>query len=131
MLPTALNIAVMLAGYLLIMGYLALGLRILRRHPAQPLPGPPVSGGRRGLPRRGWPGLIRRVLGTAVGGYLLLMAVVIGYYYGVARVPGQFLASAFTGAALMAGVALPLFFAASWLVVERGRRRKAGRAGQR
>jgi len=28
------------------------------------------------------------VTGTAAGGYLLLMAVVIGYYYGVARVVG-------------------------------------------
>ena len=31
------------------------------------------------------------MIGTAAGGYLLLMAVVIGYYYGVARVGADFL----------------------------------------
>lgn len=43
------------------------------------------------------------MIGTAVGGYLLLMAVVIAYYYGVARVGGDFIQSAFTGTALLIG----------------------------
>ena len=76
----------------------------------------------------GWPALIRRVTGTAVGGYLLLMAVVIGYYYGVARVGGRFLESAFTGAALLAGIAAPVFAAASWLA-ERRRQRSRNTTG--
>ncbi|WP_431046045.1 DUF6256 family protein [Streptomyces sp. P1-3] len=128
MLPTLTNIAVMLVGYLLVMGYLAVGLRILRRHPVRDARGT-GAGRRRGgrIPvvprRRGWPGLVRQVLGTAVGGYLLLMVVVVGYYYGVARVAGHFLASAFTGSALMAGIALPVFLFASW-TSERMRRRR-------
>ncbi|MDN3293317.1 hypothetical protein QWM81_04480 [Streptomyces ficellus] len=126
MLPLSLNIALMLTGYLLVMGYLGLGLWLLRRQP----PGTPERRLARQLApaagRRGWPGLVRQVLGTAVGGYLLLMAVVVGYYHGVARVGGRFLMSAFTGSALMAGVALPVFFAASWLV-----ERRRGRRGSR
>jgi len=47
------------------------------------------------------------VAGTAVGGYLLLMAVVIVYYYGVARVAGDFITSAFTGTAMLIGLAMP------------------------
>ncbi|WP_147264777.1 DUF6256 family protein [Streptomyces sp. NBRC 110611] len=113
----------MLIGYLLVMGYLALGLRTLRRHPAESWQPP-----RRLAPdamRRGWLGLIRQVVGTAVGGYVLLMAVSVGYYRGVARVAPQFLASAFTGAATLIGITLPLFFIASWVVMA-VRRRSAG-----
>ncbi|MET9968936.1 DUF6256 family protein [Streptomyces sp. NPDC006356] len=119
----------MLAGYLLVMGYLAVGLLLLRRHG----PGPEKAAGKPerrlakqlapGAPRRGWPGLIRQVLGTAVGGYVLLMTVVVGYYYGVARLEGRFLTSAFTGSALLVGIALPVFFTVSWLT-ERQRRKR-------
>ncbi len=56
------------------------------------------------------------------------MAVVIGYYYGVARVGGRFLESAFTGAALLAGIAAPVFAAASWLA-ERRRQRSRNTTG--
>ena len=48
--------------------------------------------------------------------------VVVAYYYGVARVGGQFLQSAFTGTALLLGIATPVFAVTSWLV-ERARRR--------
>ena len=68
--------------------------------------------------------------GTAVGGYLLLMAVVIAYYYGVARVAGDFITSAFTGTAMLIAIALPLLGAASWLT-ERRRQRASHDAGQR
>jgi hypothetical protein len=53
------------------------------------------------------------VTGTAVGGYLLLMAVVIANYYGVARAAGDFITSAFTGTAMLIAIALPLWAAAS------------------
>nr|WP_260860066.1 DUF6256 family protein [Streptomyces cupreus] len=129
-MPLALNIGIMLTGYMLVMGYLALGLRLLHRQ----RPGPDKAAGRPehllakqlapGAPGPGWPGLIRQVLGTAVGGYVLLMAVVVGYYHGVVRVAGHFLASAFTGSALLVGIALPVFFTASWLT-ERQRRKRA------
>ena len=74
--------------------------------------------------------LARHVAGTAVGGYLLLMAVVIAYYYGVARVGGDFIKSAFTGTAMLIGIALPLWRAASWLT-ERRRQRDSDTTGER
>ncbi|WP_175407493.1 DUF6256 family protein [Streptomyces sp. TRM64462] len=117
MLPVPLNVTLMLTGYLLVMGYLALGLLLLRRQ----RPGPGKASGK----RSGWAGLIRQVAGTFVGGYVLLMAVVVGYYHGVAGLGGRFLASAFTGSATMAGVALPVFLTASWLA----ERRRRGRRG--
>ena len=50
------------------------------------------------------------------------MAVVIAYFYGVARVAGDFITSAFTGTAMLTGIALPLWGAASWLTERRGQR---------
>jgi Family of unknown function (DUF6256)/Family of unknown function (DUF6186) len=107
----------MAAGYLILMSALALGLRRLyrpratRAEPGQP-PGPGPAGSRR---RSGWAALAWRVIGTGVAGYLLLMAVVVAYYYGVARVGPGFLESAVTGNALLLGLAAPVFAAASWL----------------
>jgi hypothetical protein len=89
--------------------------------------GPDESGGK--IPGRvtrrfppGWPRFLAHIAATALGGYVLLMAVDVLYYYGVARVAGQFLESAFTGSALLLAVSLPLFVARSWLAVHRGRR---------
>ena len=137
-------------GYLLLMGALAAGLRLLRRDggpagrrregapgpaPGSPgppeIPGPAESSGPPGIPgppTAGWTGLARRYAGTALGGYLLLMAVVILYYYGVARVGGPFIASAFTGCALLIALTTPVFALASWLDGRRRARpgRKAG-----
>ncbi|WP_354641468.1 DUF6256 family protein [Kitasatospora camelliae] len=119
MLTTGVNLTLMLSGYLLVMVYLAFGLRLHRRHPEGPDP-------RRG--GGGWPALVRHLLGTALGGYLLLMAVTIGYYQGVAKVGGDFVMSAVTGCALLLAVALPLLLAISWLVERRrGRRRSTSR----
>jgi Family of unknown function (DUF6256)/Family of unknown function (DUF6186) len=115
----------MAAGYLILMSALALGLRVLYRpratqaEPGQP-PGPGPEGSRR---RSGRAALARHVTGTAVAGYLLLMAVVVAYYYAVARVGPGFLESAVTGNALLIGLAAPVFAAASWLA-ERLRRRR-------
>jgi len=115
----------MAAGYLILMSALALGLRLLYRpratqaEPGQS-PGPSPAGSRR---RSGWAAQARHVTGTVVGGYLLLMAVVVAYYYAVARVGPGFLDSAVTGTALLIGLAAPVFAAASWLA-ERLRRRR-------
>jgi len=115
----------MAAGYLILMSALALGLRLLYRpramqdRPAQP-PGAGPAGSRRAS---SWAGLARQVAGTAVGGYLLLMAVVVAYYYAVARVGPAFLTSAVTGTALLIGLAAPVFAAASWLAGRLPRRR--------
>jgi hypothetical protein len=111
------------AGYLLIMGALALGLRLWRRggDPAQTGDASRAEGGQAG----GWLRLARRYAGTAIGGYLLLMAIVILYYYGVAQVGGAFIASAFTGCALLIALSTPVFALASWLTA--GRRDRAAR----
>jgi hypothetical protein len=53
------------------------------------------------------------------------MAVVVAYYYAVARVGPGFLQSAVTGTALLIGLAAPVFAAASWLA--EGVRRRRGR----
>ena len=126
----------MLAGYLLVMATLGFGLRLLcrpkagDRHERGPAAGQPAGPRAAAGSRRGWLLLARHVAGTAVGGYLLLMAVVIAYYYGVARVGGDFIKSAFTGTAMLIGIALPLWGAASWLT-ERRRQRDGDTAGDR
>ncbi|GHH86435.1 hypothetical protein GCM10018793_58310 [Streptomyces sulfonofaciens] len=127
MLPVPLNISLMLVGYLLTMGYLAIGLCLSRRNPSASW-----RPSRRFAPasvRRGWPGLIRQVVGTAVGGYVLLMAVVIGYYDGVAGEGAGFTASAFEGAAALVAITLPVFFTASWAAL--AVRRRWGRRSRR
>jgi hypothetical protein len=126
----------MLVGYLLIMATLGFGLRSLRRskagsqHERSPTAGPPGGPRAAAGSRRGWLALARHVAGTAVGGYLLLMAIVIAYYYGVARVAGDFIKSAFTGTAILIAIALALWAAASWLT-ERHRQRDNDTAGER
>lgn len=117
-------------GYLLVMGALGTGLWLIRRRgdaaaaDLRDREAGPAAG--TAGPRAGWPRLIRHYLGTAIGGYLLLMAVVILYYYGVARVGGAFIKSAFSGCALLIALATPVFLALSWLA-ERYRRRRAAR----
>ena len=111
-------------GYALLMAALAAGL-VLSRRPAVPGQGPSPAASTAsadsaaGPVARGWPRLVRHVAGTAVGGYLLLMAVVVGYYFGVARVSGNFIEGAFTGCALLIGLSLPVFAAATWLAERR------------
>jgi len=107
-----------LSGYIILMVILAVGLVTLRRRTAGGLPLSRVTGRR----DRGWPALIWHVLADALGGYVVLMAVVVLYYYGVARVGSDFLASAFTGTLLLLGVSLPVFLAASWLSQRRRQR---------
>ena len=121
--------------YLIFMGVLAAGLRLHRRGSVRG--GSDRRGSVRGssagrlrsaerrpgwLARRfppGWPAFAGQIIATALAGYLLLMAVLTGYYYGVSRVKGNFLVSACTGCALLAGLALPVFAAASWLAWRR------------
>jgi Family of unknown function (DUF6256) len=73
-------------------------------------------------PPPGWQRLAVYCLGTAVGGYLLLMAVIIAYYVGIG-VPhsaGTFVPSAFSGCAMLIGLAAPVFVALSWLAARKG-----------
>ena len=138
----------MSAGYLILMSALGFGLHRLYRprgapSGAEPSPGqgeqpaqapatPPVrppatTPGRAPAtppgpqPRTGRAALARQIAGTVIGGYLLLMAVIVAYYFGVARVGPGFLESALTGTALLLGLAAPVFIALSWLAERRGR----------
>jgi hypothetical protein len=100
-----------LGGYLILMGVLAVGLVTQRRRAAAGKPTTRLAGRR----DRGWQALIVHVLSDVLGGYLLLIAVVVLYYYGVAKVGGSFLTSAITGSLLLLAITLPVFAAVSWL----------------
>jgi hypothetical protein len=113
-------------GYVLLMGVLAGGLWALARRVRSGRPTGRVTGRH----DRGWPALIWHVLADALGGYLLLGAIVLLYYYGVAKVGSNFLESAFSGTALLLGLALPLFLAASWLSRRRSARRATSASGR-
>jgi hypothetical protein len=72
-------------------------------------------------PEPGWRRLAIFCLSTAVGGYLLLMAVLTAYYYGVGVAHGgNFVQSGFSGCALLLGLAAPVFIVLSWLTVRKG-----------
>ena len=137
----------MSAGYLILMSALGFGLRRLYRprgapSGAQPPPGqgeqpeqapatppgraPATPGRTPATPagpgqRTGRAALARKIASTVIGGYLLLMAVIVAYYFGVARVGPGFLESALTGTALLLGLAAPVFVALSWLAERRDR----------
>jgi Family of unknown function (DUF6256) len=90
------------------------------RAPATPpgtAPATPAGPGQ----RTGRAALARQIASTVIGGYLLLMAVIVAYYFGVARVGPGFLESALTGTALLLGLAAPVFVALSWLAERRDR----------
>ena len=122
----------MSAGYLILMSALGFGLRRLYRpraapSGAEPPPGQdeqpeqaPATPRRLAAGRTGRAALARQIAGTVIGGYLLLMAVIVAYYFGVARVGPGFLESALTGTALLLGLAAPVFAALSWLAERRG-----------
>jgi hypothetical protein len=114
-----------LSGYLILMVVLAAGLRLQRRRAAAGRPVTRLTGRR----DRGWPALILHVLTDALAGYLLLAAVVVLYYYGVAKVGGSFLDSEFTGSALLLGISLPVYFLVSWLTQRWPTQRKRDRPG--
>lgn len=141
----------MTIGYALLMIALATGLLMLRRTTRSAAPGTgadvdqepsaaevaevaEVAQSRSGavMPGRyAWLRLIRQLGVTFVGGYLLLMIVVIAYYVGVARVSGNFIESAFTGCAMLLGLSLPVFLAASWLLERRRTRAVADKGRSR
>ncbi|RBM04744.1 DUF6256 family protein [Streptomyces sp. PT12] len=107
-----LDLVVMLTAYLLVMGYLAIGLRALLRDPG--------GGPRRRSDRRGWAELLRQVALTAIGGHALLLVVVAAYYVAVAHHDREFVLGALTGTASLTGVALPVLLALTWLTHHRG-----------
>ena len=112
----------MLTFYIVIMVVLAVGLRMSRRAARESRLGKELE---RSVPRTvarvrpGWPRLITQYASTALGGYVLLMAVCIIYYFGIARVGGNFIESAVTGCALLMGLSAPVYFLISWLTARR------------
>jgi FtsH-binding integral membrane protein len=115
--PIRQDLVPMVAGYALTMATLGLGMWLART--ARPLVPEPS--------RRGWGSLIRRVVGTALGGYAVLMAVVLLYYALIARQGRGFLVSAFTGNAMLAfGIAVPALLAISY-ATDRLRRRASSK----
>ena len=90
------------------------------RAPASP-PGKALASPPRPGQRTGRAALARQIASTVIGGYLLLMAVIVAYYFGVARVGPGFLESALTGTALLLALAAPVFVALSWLAERRDR----------
>ncbi len=134
----------MAAGYLIWMSALGFGLYRLYRPrgspsgagpppiqerstpPSQEPATPPGPGQRPATTsgpdqRTGRAALLRQVATTVICGYVLLIAVIVAYYFGVARVGSGFLESALTGTALLVGLATPVFVALSWLAERRGR----------
>jgi Family of unknown function (DUF6256) len=116
----------MAAGYLILMSAFGFGLRRLYRPrgtPSGAAEGPDEAQATPDGPgqRTDWAALVRRVASTVVGGYLLLMAVIVAYYFGVAKVGPGFLENALTGTALLLGLAAPVFVALSWLTERRRR----------
>jgi len=124
----------MAAGYLIWMSALGFGLYRLYHprgspsgasEPPSQEPPPPPSQEPAPLPgkgqRTGRAAWLRQIAGTVIFGYLLLMAVIVAYYFGVAKVGPRFLESALTGTALLLGLATPVFAALSWLTGRRSR----------
>jgi Family of unknown function (DUF6256) len=142
-------------GYVILMAALAVGLRLQRKSPPRESPPgesppgerparerppgqtPPAAGHDADVPAPGrlasrlapgWPRFATQVAATAIGGYVVLMAVLVAFYYGVSRVAGHFLQSGFTGCAMLLALAFPLFAIASRAAELR--RRRSGRSGR-
>ncbi|KAB8166528.1 hypothetical protein FH609_003080 [Streptomyces sp. 3MP-14] len=125
--PTALVLAMTALGYVLLMATLALGLVRARRERGARQQAEP--GGRRGRAALVW-----RVAETVLGGWAVLVVVLLGYYYGLADLGGNFLVGGLTGSAALLAIALPLFALASWGWERAGGRKRAEdrrRAGAR
>ncbi len=98
--PVRHDVIPLAVGFGLMMVALGLGLWVSQR--------PDRGHGRASAGRAGWPAFIRYLVGTAVGGWALLMAFVLLYYVAVAGQSRAFLFAALTGTALMAfGIGVP------------------------
>jgi Family of unknown function (DUF6256) len=117
-IPIRQDVVPMAVGFGLTMATLGLALWVTMRRGRG-------LGGANGPPeRRGWPAFIRYLLGTALGGWATLMAIVLLYYVAVAGQGRRFLLDALTGTALMAfGIGVPSLLLIAW-VVDLWRRRR-------
>jgi Family of unknown function (DUF6256) len=119
-----------IVGYVLLMGFLAAGLTMLRR--SAPGSDPRRLSRAAARPDRGWLRLARYWAATAVGGYVVLMAIIVIFYvatdYSKASILESTLSSAATGTALLVGISVPVFLGLSWLT-QRWRQRADGQDG--
>jgi hypothetical protein len=120
-----------IVGYVLLMGFLAVGLMMLRR--LAPGSDPRRLSRAAARPDRGWLRLIRHLAATAVGGYAVVMAIIVIFYvatdYSKVSVLESTLSSAASGFALLVAIGAPVFLLLSWLTCrwrERGPGRDAG-----
>jgi hypothetical protein len=120
--PVRQDVIPLAVGFALTMLALGLGLRVSTREARRGAGGAPEP-----YERRGWPAFVRYLLGTALGGWALLMAIVLLYYVAVAGQGHAFLVAAFTGTALMAfGIGVPSLLLIAW-IGDRLRRRREQR----
>ncbi|TDC74968.1 DUF6256 family protein [Streptomyces hainanensis] len=115
-----LAIATVVVVYVVTLVFLRVALRLWLREPH----GRPR---RRHPERRGWPELIRQLALTYVGGWLLLMVVILCYYGGLARHRPDFAVHAATGTLSLMGLTFPFFLAVTWLTTRPAFRRLVAR----
>ena len=115
-IPVRHDVIPLAVGYGLTMTALGLGLLVSERSRRVRAPRPPQ--------RPGWPALVRHLFATALGGWTLLMAIVLLYYVAVAGQGRAFLFAALTGTALMAfGIGVPALLLIAWCADRLQRRR--------
>jgi Family of unknown function (DUF6256) len=117
-----------IVGYVLLMGFLAVGLMMLRR--SAPGSDPRRLSRAAARPDRGWLRLMRHLAAVAAGGFGVLMAILVIFYvatdYAKAGTLESTLSSGASGTALLVAISAPVFMGLSWLT-ERWRRRAGDR----
>lgn len=120
---TAAEISV-IVGYVLLMGFLAGGLGLLRR--SAPGSDPRRLSRAAARPDRGWLRLVRHLAATAAGGYAVLMAILVIFYvatdFSKVGLLESTLGSGASGTALLVAISAPVFLALSWLTRRRQQR---------
>ena len=116
-----------LSGYLVVMSMFVAHRRDRRRQAARGRPDEPVT-------IRGWPptwtGLTRYLLATALGGYVVFIAVILLYYFALGGENLTFIRDALTGGVWLGlGIAVPGLLFLGW-VGERFSERRVRRGGR-
>ena len=100
-------IAPVLTGYVIVLGMLVGYRRAVARGDRRPLRPKPVG--------TDWPGLLRHVVGTAVGGYAFFLLLVVVFYFILGGHSSTLVTDALLyGSLLTFGISVPVFLALSW-----------------
>lgn len=74
--------------------------------------------------RPAWAGLIQFVVGTAAGGYVFFLCIVVVFYFALGGEDSGFIRQALVEGSILAfGFVVPVFLALSWVSDRRSRRR--------